>query len=139
MKPSPTPSRAVLVLLAGFAGACSAPAAAIDDQLALEERALRLTQEALLVDTHIDVPYRLHAQGSAKDDVSARTATGHFDWERGRAGGLDLPFFSIYVPAEFQTAPRGSARAFADALIDQVEALAQRASAKFELARSTAD
>jgi membrane dipeptidase len=130
---------AALALVAcALVQACSASA---QDQGApsLEERALRLTQEALLVDTHIDVPYRLHAQGSARDDVSQRTPGGHFDWERGRAGGLDLPFFSIYVPAEYQAEPKGSARAFADSLIDQVEEVVGASGGKFELVRSTAD
>jgi membrane dipeptidase len=132
------PRRALVVsLLAASAAACSSPTAP-EGGLGFEERAQRLTQEALLVDTHIDVPYRLHAQGATPDDVSARTQGGHFDWERGRAGGLDLPFFSIYIPAENQ-AQKGSSRALADQLIDEVERVVQHSGGKFELARSTAD
>jgi membrane dipeptidase len=128
------PTLAVPFLLGALA--CSSPSPE-DGGLALEQRALRLTRESLLVDTHIDVPYRLHAQGEARDDVSLRTQGGHFDWERGRAGGLDLPFFSIYIPAEYQSQPKGSARALADELIDQVEELVARAGDKFEIVSST--
>ena len=132
------PRRALVVaLLAASTAACSSPTPD-EGGPGLEERAQRLTQDALLVDTHIDVPYRLHAQGATPDDVSARTQGGHFDWERGRAGGLDLPFFSIYIPAENQ-AQKGSSRALADQLIDEVERVVEHSGGKFELARSTAD
>ncbi len=132
------PRRALVVsLLTASTAACSSPTPP-EGGLAVEERAQRLTQDALLVDTHIDVPYRLHEQGATPDDVSARTQGGHFDWERGRAGGLDLPFFSIYIPAENQ-AQKGSSRALADQLIDEVERVIERSGGKFELARSTAD
>ena len=133
------PSRLALTLLTTAAlAACSAtPTARSPEEL--EARATRLAQQMLLIDTHIDVPIRLHGQGDRADDVSQRAAGGHFDWERGRAGGLDLAFFSIYVPAELQAAGPGAARAFADGLIDEVEALVRRAADKFELVRSTAD
>jgi membrane dipeptidase len=138
MNPLRPPRRAlVLLLLAAGSAACSSPTPE-QAGTALEDRAQRLTQNALLVDTHIDVPYRLHEQGTAPDDVSTRTQGGHFDWERGRAGGLDLPFFSIYIPAENQ-AQKGSSRALADQLIDEVEQVIERSGGKFELARSTAD
>jgi len=56
--------------------------------------ALRLAQETLTVDTHIDLPYRLHEK---PDDVTVRTEDGHFDLVRAREGGLDAAFMSIYV------------------------------------------
>src|SRR5262245_56245479 len=116
--------------------ACSSPAT--EPPESIEQHAARLTHEKLLVDTHVDVPYRLHEQGDHPDDVSQRTPGGHFDWVRARQGGLDAPFMSIYVPAEAQAKP-GSARALADSLIDMVEGIAARAPDKFEVARSTAD
>jgi membrane dipeptidase len=115
----------------------AAPAAPPAPQEDLAVRAQRLAQELLIVDTHIDVPYRLHAQGDAPDDVSQRTAGGHFDWVRAREGGLDAAFMSIYVPAELQE--QGGAKALADELIDMVEGLAAAAPERFEVARSTAD
>ncbi len=48
------------------------------------ERARDLARDLIIVDTHIDVPYRLI---EAPADIAARTATGDFDWPRARAGG----------------------------------------------------
>ncbi len=87
-----------------------------------------------MLDGHIDVPYRLR---SRPDDVSQATEGGDFDYPRAVAGGLDAPFFSIYVPAEYEE--KGGAKALADELIDGVEALAARAPDKFRMARSVAD
>ena len=59
------------------------------DQLASETdfrtEAMRLAQETLTVDTHIDLPYRLLEK---PDDVTVRTEDGHFDLVRAREGGL---------------------------------------------------
>lgn len=133
-----TRSRHLTLPLVLLALACrAAPPAPPEPGENLATRAQRLAQELLIVDTHIDVPYRLHGQGDERDDVSRRTAGGHFDWERARAGGLDAAFMSIYVPAELQE--RGGAKALADELIDLVEGLAAAAPERFEVARSTAD
>lgn len=68
------------------------------------------------------------------EDVSVRTATGDFDYERAKEGGLDAPFMSIYVPASYQKT--GGAKAFADSMINIVEDLTQSHPDKFALARS---
>lgn len=115
----------------------STPPPAAAPPLGLAEQAQRLARELRIVDTHIDLPYRLHGQGDDRDDVSRRTSGGHFDWERAREGGLDVAFMSIYVPAELQES--GGAKALADELIDLVEGLAAAAPERFEVARSTAD
>jgi membrane dipeptidase len=98
----------------------------------LAASARMLAQRALIVDTHIDVPYRLQ---EAWVDVS-RTAEGRdFDYERARLGGLDLPFMSIYTPAELEA--QGGSFKLANQLIDSVEAIVGRAPEKFALARTT--
>ena len=97
-------------------------------------RAVELAHRYLTVDTHIDVPYRLH-RGYV--DVSQATADGDFDFPRARAGGLDALFMSIYIPADVDEA--GDAKAFADGLIDSVEDLAAHAPEKFAIATCTAD
>ena len=71
-----------------------------------------LTQKLLLIDTHIDVPYRLHDEW---EDVSSATREGDFDYPREVAGGLDAMFMSIYIPADVDA--RGVVTGFADALI----------------------
>ncbi len=119
----------VLALAGGPAVATAQPAPGADPLA----RARDLARELLIVDTHIDVPYRLEA---AWDDVTRRTAGGDFDLERARAGGLDAAWMSIYVPASHQKG--GDAKAVADRLIDRVEALVGRAPEGFALAATPA-
>ncbi len=98
----------------------------------LMARAERIAREHLIVDGHIDVPYRLR---DYDEDVADSTETGDFDYPRARAGGLDAAFMSIYIPVEIQD-DYAAARARADALIDRVEQIAERAPGKFALAMS---
>ncbi len=99
----------------------------------LEAKALRLAQETLVVDTHVDVPYRLFEE---MEDISVRTEKGDFDYPRAKAGGLDAPFMSIYVPADLED---DGAKEHADALIDMVEKFEADWPEKFTVARSRAD
>ena len=114
-------------LVALLLSACGTPtdtaveAPAADEQspptpATASESDITLTQERLLVDTHIDVPYRLHDEF---EDVSVTTPGGDFDYPRAAAGGLDSMFMSIYIPADVDA--RGEATEFADGLIDLVE------------------
>ncbi|MDT8408035.1 MAG: dipeptidase [Wenzhouxiangellaceae bacterium] len=100
----------------------------------LAERAEALARDALIVDTHIDMPYRVYEDWN---DVSGHVPENQFDGPRARAGGLNVAFMSIYLPAE--TEALGQATALADRLIDLVEAQAARAPETFGIARSTAD
>jgi len=107
---------------------------------ALLARASELSQRFIIVDGHVDLPFRLELssmEGKPAPDVSGRTADGEFDLPRARAGGLDAPFMSIYVPATYQE--RGGARAFADHLIDVVEGLVRAHPASFALAATPDD
>ncbi|MCY4344596.1 MAG: dipeptidase [Gammaproteobacteria bacterium] len=97
-------------------------------------RAEQLARELLIVDTHIDVPYRLHRTWQ---DVSKPTADGDFDHPRAQAGGLDAAFMSIYIPAAVDA--EGGAAALADKLIDSVERIARNAPDKFALATCADD
>ncbi len=99
----------------------------------LQARAETLAHELLIVDTHVDVPYRLEEEW---EDVSERTAKGDFDYPRAVAGGLDAPFMSIYVPAEFEG---NGAKAVADRLIDMVETIAGDHPDQFAIATSPAE
>ena len=101
------------------------------DETDFHAEAMRLAQETLMVDTHIDLPYRLMEK---PDDVTVRTEDGHFDLVRAREGGLDAAFMSIYVPASLQET--GGARELADELIDLVEEIANQAPESFAIARS---
>lgn len=97
------------------------------------ERAQTLAQHLLIIDTHIDAPKRVHR---SREDLLVGT-DGQFDYPRARAGGLDAPFMSIFIPAGVDAAGEGMARAHA--LIDIVEDLVSRAPEKFALAYSVAD
>ncbi|MEM9663780.1 MAG: dipeptidase [Bacteroidota bacterium] len=110
-----------------------------EDILALtddERRALatELAQKYLMVDGHIDVPFRMVRR---PEDVSVATESGDFDYPRAKAGGLDAPFMSIYTPAIYQE--RGGAKAFADSLIEMVNGIAAGAPDKFAIATSPAE
>lgn len=98
-----------------------------------EQRAQELAQNLIIVDTHIDAPYRLTEEDA---DIGEATEGGDFDHPRAVAGGLNVPFMSIYVPASYQET--GGARQLADELIDMVEDVVERHPDKFALA-STVD
>jgi membrane dipeptidase len=99
----------------------------------MDRLAAELVQRYPLVDTHIDVPYRINHHW---EDVTGATEQGQFDYPRAVAGGLNIPFMSIYTPASSEL--DGSAYRQANTLIDQVEAIVQRAPDKFALVDSSA-
>ena len=114
-----------LVVLGGCAGG------SVD----YSEKAQNLAQSMLIVDGHIDLPYRMT---NYTEDISEATIGGDFDYPRAIEGGLNAPFMSVYIPAARQDVP-GSARSLADSLIDMVEGFARHAPDKFAVATSTAD
>ncbi len=101
---------------------------------ALMEKANKIAHQYMITDTHIDVPYRLHAGWA---DVTVSATDGQFDYPRAMQGGLNLPFMSIYTPAEMEQ--EGGSFELANQLIDSVEAIAARAPDKFMLVYSVAD
>ena len=101
---------------------------------ARQVEARALAQELLIVDTHVDMPYRIL---EGREDVSGRTAKGQFDYERAREGGLDLPFMSIYTSSSLEGT--GKAKPKAAQLIAVVETLAASHPEKFVIVRSVAD
>jgi len=98
------------------------------------QAAKRITQQNIIVDGHIDVPYRIQNQWV---DVTKSTKNGDFDYPRALEGGLNAPFMSIYVPASLDNSDESTA--LAHKLIDYVEAIVGRAPDKFALAYSVAD
>ena len=107
-----------LVLVVGFAGCRGS-----EERPVVENREAgseQLAQEIVIVDTHVDVPYRLAEE---MEDISVRTEGGDFDYPRAVAGGLNAPFMSIYVPASYQET--GGAREYAEQLIDLVESFSR--------------
>ncbi len=115
-------------------GSEPAAQAGLTKQRPADSRAVALSKQYLIVDTHIDVPYRLERNYV---DVSQTTAEGNFDYPRALAGGLDALFMSIYIPASMDEA--GEATELANKLIDSVESIAASAPDKFAVATCTAD
>ena len=63
------------------------------------EKAKKFSQEKIIIDTHIDTPFQIWRQRNntgTNDDIT-RSTSYHFDYPRALEGGLNLPFFSIYV------------------------------------------
>jgi membrane dipeptidase len=103
-----------------------------DTEMSVQARADSLVQNHLLVDGHIDLPYRLN---DFYENPADTTVGGDFDYPKARTGGLDAPFMSIYVPTELQGTP-GAAKERADTLIDLVERIAEENPDHFALATS---
>ena len=99
----------------------------------------QIAQDSLILDSHVDVPYRLwrqHLEDLEIDDISGST-DGDFDFIRARKGGLNVPFFSIYLPASTQE--DGTSHQMANELIDMVEDIVTLHPEKFILINSVAD
>ena len=94
----------------------------------------RIAKEAIIIDTHIDVPYRLY---NGWEDVSQATDGGDFDYPRAVAGGLNAPFMSIYTPASLET--EGRSKAVAEELIALVNRIVDESPDKFAIAISPDD
>jgi membrane dipeptidase len=102
--------------------------------ITVSEKAHKLAQENIIIDSHIDVPYRLEKNWV---DVTKATPDGDFDYPRAKQGGLNAPFMSIYIPASLDNS--ANSIKLADKLIDYVEAIVGRAPDKFAIATSTTE
>jgi len=98
-----------------------------DTDFFLDKQAKELAQQILILDSHIDVPYRLVEE---YEDISTRTEKGHFDYTRAISGGLNVAFFAIYVPPSLQV--KGGAKASADHQIEMVLDIIEKKPEKFK-------
>jgi membrane dipeptidase len=125
----------LLILFAALVAVCPDQTEKTGDiKLKLKKKAEELAQKCMIIDTHLDVPYRLKKK---MEDISERTAEGNFDFPRARKGGLDVAFMAVYVPAEYEGT--GDAYKFADETIDMIEGFARKWPDKFLMAKSVAD
>jgi membrane dipeptidase len=125
---------AVLISACGPTEQAEAPAAAPEEPMDLAAHANELAQNSIIIDTHIDVPYRLEEEW---EDVSESTESGDFDYPRAVAGGLNVPFMSIYTPAGMEA--EGTSKEVAEKLIDLVNRIVDESPDKFAIALSPAD
>ena len=96
-------------------------------------RAARIHRDAIVVDTHEDVPDALAEKWA---DVGVKGATRHFDTPRAKEGGLTAPFFAVYVSASYADA--GAARVALDR-IDMVQRIVAAHPADLMSAASVAE
>ncbi len=91
------------------------------------ETATALAHQYVIVDGHVDLPYRMRIHNFQLEreylDPAGSNPEADFDFPRAKEGGLDAPFMSIYLPSRYQEFP-GRSREVADSLIDMVEGLA---------------
>jgi membrane dipeptidase len=100
----------------------------------LAAMAAEIARNSIIIDTHIDVPYRIVDEW---EDVSVATDGGDFDYPRAVAGGLNAPFMSIYTPAGLEA--EGRSKEVAEQLIDLVNRIANESPDKFAIALSPDD
>lgn len=124
-----------IILTFSFLCALFITAACQQDEEALERQAITLTQQNIIVDGHVDIPFRLN---NKMEDISQGTEEGDFDYPRARQGGLDAPFMSIYIPASYQDEGQ-DAKAFADSLIEMVVNITEEHPDEYALATTRED
>lgn len=105
-----------------------------DAPMDLAAKARDLALSSIIIDTHIDVPYRIVDEW---EDVTVATEGGDFDYPRAVAGGLNAPFMSIYTPASLEA--EGASKVRAEELIDVVQRIVDTAPDKYAIALSPAD
>ncbi|MBD8488480.1 dipeptidase [Echinicola sp. CAU 1574] len=137
-------TKASVLLLASAIGCQEKPVEVDYTIMSDEERleaAKEIAHETIMVDGHVDLPYRMKVGGFTLQreilDVSERTDGGNFDFPRSKEGGLDAPFMSIYLPARYQE--MGGAKNLADSLILMTKRLADTWPEKFAMAYSPDD
>ncbi|MBL0099768.1 MAG: dipeptidase [Saprospiraceae bacterium] len=107
----------------------------------MKEKSIKLAQKFVIVDGHVDLPYRLKVSNFRLEKeyvgIPYKSAEGDFDYLRAKEGGLDAPFMSIYIPSKLQI--EGGARELADSLINMVEFIAKSQPRYFQMAYSPSD
>jgi len=137
--------RFAIILLAALlflAGCKSSQANLVSEAVSLDEKAQMLAQKYIITVGPVDLPYRLKIKNFRLEreflDMPIETDEGDFDYVRSKAGGLDAPFMSIYLPSSNQEVP-GSSKKLADTLINMVEGIAKAHPDKFVVAHTPDD
>lgn len=127
------------LLIAAVFMACQRKNMPANNETVLRAKADRLAHENIIVDGHVDLPYRLKVKNFRLTreyvGIPVETTEGDFDYVRAKKGGLSAPFMSIYIPSEYQV--KGGARELADSLIDMVTGIADYHPDKFARGFST--
>jgi len=126
--------RSFAVVLGTLCLAGCGPAEISEDPQNFKSIAQEIAQNAIIIDGHIDLPYRIIDQW---EDVSTATESGDFDYPRAVAGGLNAPFMSIYTPASLEE--EGTSKERAEELIRLVKRISNDSPEKFAIALSPED
>ena len=105
----------------------------------LSQKAKEYSQNKIIIDSHIDTPFQIWRQKNntgVSDDIT-KTSSYHFDYPRAIEGGLNLPFFAIYIPA--RTEPEGTSFDLAVELIEMMNKIISENSDKFTFIRDPSD
>jgi membrane dipeptidase len=113
---------------------CKGPAPKLRN---LKMEAHNLAEKYIIVDGHVDLPYRLKVKNFQLQKeflgIPIKTTEGDFDFERSKKGGLDAPIMSIYIPSSYTPA---NAQLLADSLITMVNYIATQKNDYFEIAKT---
>ncbi len=122
--------------------ACSSSKQLTTNDKARLTHAQALAKKYIITDGHVDLPYRLKVFNFRLEKeylgIPIETDKGDFDYVRSKAGGLDAPFMSIFLPARLQKEP-GASKILADSLIDMINGICTAHPDKFEVAHWAAD
>ncbi len=85
----------------------------------MNEKAKKLSKENIIVDGHIDLPFRLYKENLIEEEnINLNKNTSeNFDTYKAKKGGLNCPFMAIYTPSEKS---ENESYTFANSLIDLV-------------------
>jgi membrane dipeptidase len=104
------------------------------------KKASALAQQFIITDGHVDLPYRLKVNNFKLEKkylgIPIKTEEGDFDYVRSKAGGLNAPFMSIYIPSSYED---NGAKILADSLIDMVVGICKEHPDKFAVAHAPQD
>jgi membrane dipeptidase len=129
----------VFIFAVSQEAACQKKSKSLSSDEKLTARAKELAQQYILVDGHVDLPYRLRVKHFRLEreflGIPVQSAEGDFDYVRAREGGLDAPFMSIYIPSSYQLKP-DHGKALADSLINMIVGISKAHPDKFALAGS---
>ena len=103
----------------------------------MNEKAKKLSKENIIVDGHIDLPFRLYKENLLKEkNINLnKNTSGNFDTHKAIEGGLDCPFMAIYTPSDKSETESYS---LANSLIDLVDNII-KSNKEFDYAFSSKD
>ncbi len=114
---------------------------ATQSDAALRQKANEIAHKYVIVDGHVDLPYRLKIKHFRLEKeftgIPLKTNDGDFDFERAQKGGLSSPMMSIYIPSTYDNTEEGYM--LADSLINMVNWIANNNPNYFEVAHSPSE